>query len=128
MVIHLKICNASTSEIWTLRRDSVTQMTKKEECKLWSWKENFKWQKSSPGEGLSQIALKSFPPPALTEFLPPLLPHKYCPFARLLTTSFHWGTAWTVKYKAIISDCVKSRTRMFSKIFPFLELSWWSSG
>ena len=117
MAIPLKIFNASTSEKWTLRRDSVTQMTKKEECKLWSWEETCKWQKSSPGEALSQIALKSLPPSALTDLLPPLLPPKYCPFTRLLATSFQWGPAWTVKYKAIISDCVKSRTRMLSKIF-----------
>ena len=122
MAIHLKIFNASTSEKWTLRRDSVTQMTKKEKCKLWSWEETCKWQKSSPGEGLSQIALKSLPPPALTDLLPPLMPPEYCPFTGILTTSFQWGPAWTVKYKVIISDCVKSRTRMLSKIFPALEL------
>ena len=42
MAIPLKIFNASTSEKWTLRWDSVTQMTKKEECKLWSWEETCK--------------------------------------------------------------------------------------
>lgn len=36
-----------------MRRDSVTEVTKGEECKLQSWEENCKWQKSSPGDAPS---------------------------------------------------------------------------
>ena len=102
-----------------MRRDSVTEVTKGEECKLQSWEDNCKWHKSSPGDGLSQTALDTLPPtPPVTDLLPPHLPPRCCSFTRLLTTSFQWGPAWTVEYMAIANDCVKSRARMLSKIFP----------
>lgn len=89
-----------------MRRDSVPEMTKWEECKLClqSWEEDFcKSQKSGPGDELCQIALNTLPHTSIYE------------------TSYHSlpvASSLDSRVMAVAKGCVKGRGRMLTKIFP----------